>query len=538
MEKLGNQFSGPIWVEMKFNWSHGHSTPKLVKVHGGQLGDTYFKPTPTNYRVVWQRVRNEDFFALRWGDPAFIREHIALNGQADHAGGYFVGSETYIPRAGLLHGARPIVPSAGPLNGSGLFHWRGGCCMTRRRPDAVFAAEFTRAATTNGAGSTLQGLRPVSETPLATGAPLRLALDFTLYAEGLLACRGRDHQIHRRRCPDRPAAMDPAYVSIKDFVQAQQAGQSFTSSQITPLAVADRLRPRQRGPGADQGNDARKAPDDGLRQEVADVAIWAHLALHLEAKIRGAIELQRLRTVGVGGTPANGAPAPHRGPRAVGRSDPPLAPALPRHAPHALQPQRLRGQPQQPLPLGADPRRGGPGPRSRPQRQDALTMKRFLLLASLLFVGMAHARLQSGEVHVWDTQEISFGPRLVDHANPYVDVTIWIDSSAARAGSARCTVSGTAAGPSTGALRRHRAGRMALEGRRRRPTTPELNGGAGALRAVAWSAEIAENSEPPRLRARQLQRARARLCRWLALLPARRPTIAASTSVLPYRAPP
>ncbi len=31
---------------MKFNWSHGHSTPKLVKVHGGKLGDTYFKPLP------------------------------------------------------------------------------------------------------------------------------------------------------------------------------------------------------------------------------------------------------------------------------------------------------------------------------------------------------------------------------------------------------------------------------------------------------------------------------------------------------------
>jgi hypothetical protein len=96
MEKLGNRFSGPIWVEMKFNWSHGHSTPKLVKVHGGRLGDTYFKPPPTNYRVAWQ-VRNEDFFALRWGVPDFIRAHLAANGTQPYVGGYFVGSETYIP---------------------------------------------------------------------------------------------------------------------------------------------------------------------------------------------------------------------------------------------------------------------------------------------------------------------------------------------------------------------------------------------------------------------------------------------------------
>ena len=70
MEKLGNKFAGPIWVEMKFNWSHGHSTPKLVKVHGGKLGDTYFKPTPSNYKIVWQ-VRNEDFFALALGRAGF-----------------------------------------------------------------------------------------------------------------------------------------------------------------------------------------------------------------------------------------------------------------------------------------------------------------------------------------------------------------------------------------------------------------------------------------------------------------------------------
>ena len=90
---------------MKFNWSHGHSTPKLVKVHGGKLGDTYFVPRPTNYKVVWQ-VRNEDFFALRWGVPDFIRQHIALNGAADYVGGYFVGLGDLYPGAGLFHGAR------------------------------------------------------------------------------------------------------------------------------------------------------------------------------------------------------------------------------------------------------------------------------------------------------------------------------------------------------------------------------------------------------------------------------------------------
>jgi hypothetical protein len=97
IERLGDRFEKPIWVEIKFNWSHGHSTPKLVKVHGGELGDTYFVPKPTNYKIAWQ-VRNEDFFALRWGVPTFIRQHILRNGGADYVGGYFIGSETYFRR--------------------------------------------------------------------------------------------------------------------------------------------------------------------------------------------------------------------------------------------------------------------------------------------------------------------------------------------------------------------------------------------------------------------------------------------------------
>jgi hypothetical protein len=54
---------GPIWADLKFNWSHAHSTPKLIKVHGGKLYDTYFKPEPTAYKIVWT-ARNEDFFCL------------------------------------------------------------------------------------------------------------------------------------------------------------------------------------------------------------------------------------------------------------------------------------------------------------------------------------------------------------------------------------------------------------------------------------------------------------------------------------------
>jgi len=77
MEEL-DFLDGPIWAEIKFNWSHAYSSPKLIKVHGGKLNDTYFKPEPKNYKIAWM-ARNEDFFCLRWGVPDFIREHIAAN---------------------------------------------------------------------------------------------------------------------------------------------------------------------------------------------------------------------------------------------------------------------------------------------------------------------------------------------------------------------------------------------------------------------------------------------------------------------------
>ncbi|HEY6504974.1 MAG TPA: glycoside hydrolase family 20 zincin-like fold domain-containing protein, partial [Chitinophagaceae bacterium] len=86
---------GPIWADLKFNWSHAHSTIKLVKVHGGKLYDTYFKPEPTDYKIVWT-ARNEDFFCLRWGVPSFISSHIVFN-KRSYSGGYIIGSETYIP---------------------------------------------------------------------------------------------------------------------------------------------------------------------------------------------------------------------------------------------------------------------------------------------------------------------------------------------------------------------------------------------------------------------------------------------------------
>lgn len=292
MEKLGHQFSGPIWVEMKFNWSHGHSTPKLIKVHGGKLGDTYFKPAPSNYRVVWQ-VRNEDFFALRWGDASFIRAHIAANGRAGYVGGYFVGSETYIPALDYFTAVQAPVAWKWAFQRQWLFYalW-GRLLYDPETPDAVFEADFVRRYGAQAA-PLLRAYSLASQVPLTLAKIYDSRWDFTLYAEGFLALQGEiTRYIGIDALIDQPV-LDPAYLSIRDFV----AGGKAPAGKSSPLMTADALQ----NASAQALLAVAKidtAHDPSLMYEVADVRTWANLGLHLAEKLRGGVELQTFRLRG------------------------------------------------------------------------------------------------------------------------------------------------------------------------------------------------------------------------------------------------
>lgn len=296
IEGLGDRFAGPIWVEIKFNWSHGHSTPRLVKVHGGQLGDTYFVPKPTNYRVVWQ-VRNEDFFALRWGVPDFIRAHLARNANPNHVGGYFIGSETYIPALDYFTATTSPVDWTWAFERQWLFYklW-GRLLYDPETPDAVFQAEFDRRYGSRGAGL----LRASS---LASNTQLRLASlydsrwDFTLYSEGFLALQDdRTRYIGVDRLIDQPT-MDPEYVSVADYVKARLAGDAFAPGRVTPPLLAEALERDCREALRLVGR-VEPSTNASLRQELADIATWAQLGLHLAEKLRGAVALQTFRRAG------------------------------------------------------------------------------------------------------------------------------------------------------------------------------------------------------------------------------------------------
>lgn len=296
MEKLEDRFAGPIWVEMKFNWSHGHSTPKLEKVHGGKLGDTYFVPQPKNYKVVWQ-VRNEDFFALRWGVPEFIRSHIKLNGHENYVGGYFIGSETYIPALDYFTAVKGPVDWKWAFQRQWLFYklW-GRLLYDANTPDRVFQSEFNRRFGAKG-DNLLQAYALASNTQLRLASLYDSTWDFMLYSEGFLALQGDiTKYISVDRLINQPT-MASEYVSVGDYVEKTAAGTNFAADRITPPLLAAMLE-RDNNQALQLVNGIESKGNASLMYEVADVKTWANLGLHLAEKLKGAVALKKFRLSG------------------------------------------------------------------------------------------------------------------------------------------------------------------------------------------------------------------------------------------------
>jgi hypothetical protein len=301
MEKL-DFFDGPIWVEMKFNWSHAHSTPKLVKVHGGELGDTYFVPEPQNYKVAWM-ARNEDFFALRWGVPDFIRAHIATN-DASYVGGYFVGSDTYIPAKDYFTRIEDPVDWDYAFQRQWLFYQLWGRLLYEpETSDEIFRNAFVRRYGAE-AGPLLEAYSLASSTPLRLASAWDLRWDFTLYSEGFLSLNENQDDYEQStmdyisvdRLIERPP-LDPDYVSVKDYVATITSGGTFPDSRVTPPVLIGMLEADNRR-ALELVERIDVACNASLMYEVADVRSWANLGLHYAEKLRGAIALQTYRVEG------------------------------------------------------------------------------------------------------------------------------------------------------------------------------------------------------------------------------------------------
>jgi len=296
-EAAMSNFEKPVWASMKFNWSHGHSTSKLIKVHGGKLYGTYFTPEPEGYKIIWT-VRNEDFFFLRWGDAEFIREHILRN-TPDYVGGYFIGSETYIPAKDYFTKPDAAVNWKYAFERQWLFYklW-GRLLYNPQTPNKIFKDEFVRRYE-NGAEVLFDAFSLAGKTPLRLASSFDCSWDFTLYSEGFMALnpdKKRVEYINVGWQINHPP-LDTDYVSIADYVKNISLNKNFGKNKITPPALAEMLEA-----------DCVKAlsiiknleytNSDPVKYEIADVKTWANLGLFFAEKIKGALALQNFKTNG------------------------------------------------------------------------------------------------------------------------------------------------------------------------------------------------------------------------------------------------
>jgi len=274
----------PIWVELKFNWSHGHSTPTLVKAHGGGTGEEYWtNPAPSKHKMCWM-IRNEDFFRLRWGEPDFIRAHIAQNGQ-EFVGGYFVGSETMIPAVDIFHKPdHEHIDWDYAFERQWLFYKEWGRLLYNpETPDTVFSNAFDSKYEGGHGDDMVEAFKLSTRTNQRILSFFRVAQDATNYAEGFLGLR--EFLTVKHVVESTPT--DPNYVSVTEFGD----GKGILDAKLTPIELAAALEV-----------DSLKAlalvsdlttTDPTLQCEIEDVKAWSHLGLHFSKKLRSAVALNQ-----------------------------------------------------------------------------------------------------------------------------------------------------------------------------------------------------------------------------------------------------
>ncbi len=286
----GSALIKPVYVELKFNHSHGMSSPGLFRTHGGVVtnyNSNLWIPEPVSYKMTWM-IRNEDVLFLRWGEPSFIRQHIAINSKS-YAAGYYIGSETHIPADDYFH-----VRNSDHIAWKYAFERQWLYYMTWGRllydpntPDAAFAAAFDRRYPGKHGAQLLQAFQAASRMPLRFATLFEGTWDKSLYAEGFATSGFLDVNAMIGFQP-----LDRNLLRISDYVDALVAKKAIGAAVPTPAKMADSLE----ADGTLALNLANGIAATGpLACEIADIKALANLSLYFSEKIRGGIELQLFR---------------------------------------------------------------------------------------------------------------------------------------------------------------------------------------------------------------------------------------------------
>lgn len=294
-----SDFPSPVYVESKFNWSHGHSTPRLAMIHGGAMTDALTNPPPDNYLFIWT-VRNEDMFQLRWANPDYIRDWIAHNSQP-YVAGANIGAECCIP-------AQPFLESPSP---HAWWKWEfqrqwplmrawGRLLHDPSTPDDHLA-RYLDLHYGHGSAQLLPALARGSRMPLRLAAFFRSTWDFTLYAEGFLAPRQTPSRFITILDLAGPhPTLDPTWLSVDEFTAAEAAN-ALPPGKLTPAQLADDLEADARAIAQTLSTLADLPPT--AAPLLVDCRAWAALSRYFAHALRAAIDLSRVRRASPAASP-------------------------------------------------------------------------------------------------------------------------------------------------------------------------------------------------------------------------------------------
>ncbi|GJM30048.1 MAG: hypothetical protein DHS20C17_26830 [Cyclobacteriaceae bacterium] len=284
-------------VEIKFNWSHGHSTPNLSLTHANDHGTVmqdFWDPIPENYFIAWM-IRNEDFFVLRWGEPEFIRQHINTNLQ-NYVDGYLVGSEGYIPAKDYSYMPNhPHKTWKYAFEKQWLFyHLWGRLMFNPEETDQVLSQEISNRYPGVDAAKLLNAYKLASKVPLYIASFYKGTWDFTLYSEGFLAPwpNGFDDQKSPFISIEeliRHETLDPRYLSIAEYCRTN--GHQISDQRITPVELAETIRGNSNYALALIGALRSTDNEPALISELDDLETWCQIGSYFADKIMAGISL-------------------------------------------------------------------------------------------------------------------------------------------------------------------------------------------------------------------------------------------------------
>jgi hypothetical protein len=270
----------------KYSQAHMHSStaPKFIFQNG------WYASMPPG-KQTWLTVRNDDFYYLRWGDPAFVRAYWRQLPQPGKIAGVMIGPDGYtwgrdfVSRSGATP-RRLVIEKQ--------WYWFllwGRLAYDPDIPDARFQA-ILEARFARAGAPLFHALQDVSRIIPLVNRFYWGYFDFQWYPEGSWSQAGfvsvRDFITPKfppmREDEDGEA---PRIQSVKAFV----AGEA-PAGRLTPLDVADRLDASATAGLARAGTIA-PGQDRELVETVGDVQAMAALGRYYAAKIRGAVELAR-----------------------------------------------------------------------------------------------------------------------------------------------------------------------------------------------------------------------------------------------------